>query len=516
MHHSSATRWRAWAVAATLLAIVARPIDASALPGVFAFESKAEARTTSTTVSPIEAPGASAEDVDRLPASTLIESRLRAGGALTWHLGHAWLQTLALQVQADLFAGPRWAEGVPDRLAADALLSADRSPWQLDQHLVRSLALEADGRWGRVAVGRQVSTWGLGLLAQSGDDEPYQFGLKRRGAVVDRAQIALLPAGFVGDGSMLAYLPLALVFAADDVVDDDLASARDGDSAQQVIAAALLRYPELEFGVYGVQRWQTDRLGLGLDVNVGDVYARWQHSFGKTKVMVATEWLMIRGTTTWFRTATSPSELNVAQHGGMVRLRVQHGDIGVQVDGGLASGDESPFDDTISNFKMAQDLRVGLVLFGEMWRRQSANIVANLGDPRYSSGAPAGADRFASNGSITGARWLSATVRAKVERLTFLAGVLAADAPTLFVDPHRTGLAGGKPTGPRGGAASHDLGWEFDAAVQYDQPLAGGISLRARLDLGVALPGEAFADPNGVASAAAGAAVGQLALRGRW
>ncbi len=505
---------RASAAAAVLAAL--GPTAALGLPGVFAFDARVEARSTQTSVSAIEAPGPAAGDADRLPSSSLLESRLRAGGALTWHLGNAWLQQLQLSVQADLFSGPRSAEGVPSRLDADALFAADRSPWALEQHLVRRFAVEADGRWGRVAVGRQVSTWGLGLLAQSGDDEPYQFGLKRRGAVVDRAQIALLPAGLVGDGSALGFLPLALVFAADDVVDDDLASKRAGDSAQQLIAAALLRYPELEFGAYGVRRWQTDSQKLGLEATVGDVYARWKHAFGKTRVQVATEWLMIRGTTTWFRTATSPDELNVAQHGGLVRVRVERGAFGLQLDGGLASGDDSPFDDTISNFKMARDLRVGLVLFGEMWRRQSANIVANLADPRYSGGAPAGADRFASNGSATGARWLSATLRAKVDRVTFLTGVLAADAPVPLVDPHRTGLAGGALTGPRGGAASRDLGWELDAAVQYDQPLGAGLSLRARLDLGVAFPGMAFAAADGSPSAAAGAAVGQLALRGHW
>ena len=445
---------------------------------------------------------------------------MRAGGFARWELGGVWLQALQLDLQADFFAAPLSVStgdagtGNAARLSADPLLTGTPDVFSVDATLLRQLAVEAEGRFFRLAAGRMVSRWGLGLLAQSGDDEPYQFGLKRKGAVVDRAQIALLPAGIPGDGSYLGILPLALVFAADRVVDDDLASRRAGDEAKQMIAAALLRGPNGELGAYGVRRWQTDAAGLGLNAWVADVYGSWKGKVRGLRVSAATEWLWIRGDTTWFRTSTSPSKLKVAQSGGLVRLRIEDGNLGVQMDAGYASGDDTPFDDTISNFKMARDMRVGLVLFGEMWRRQSAAIVANLADPRFTGQAPAGADRFASAGSATGALWTSQTIRARLGKLTLLGGILYATAPVPLVDPHRTGLNGGTPTGPRGGKASTDLGMEFDGAGVWDEPLGAGLTLRARIDFGFALPGLAFAGPNGEEAAAVGAAVGQLALRG--
>lgn len=294
---------------------------ATALPGVLAFGSDLDARLTSTSVSPVEAPGASPADPSRLPASSLQESRIRLGGVVTWHLGHAWLQAVAVALQADIFAGNRSSDGIGAALAADELLSADNDPFAKAQHQLRRFSLRAEGRFGRIEAGRMVSKWGLGVLAQDGSDESYQFGLKRRGAIVDRVQLALLPAGLFGDGSALAIVPLALIVAADSVVQDDLADRDRGDKASQLIAALLMRYPEIELGAYGVSRTQRDAAGLGLDVWVGDVYALWHRRFGKTRVQLATEWLTVRGTTTWFRTSTSGDSLKVDQVGGLVRAR---------------------------------------------------------------------------------------------------------------------------------------------------------------------------------------------------
>lgn len=520
------------AVASRRLALavgVLAAVPAAGLPAGLRVESKVEARVAGTQVSAVEAPGVAATDPQRLAADSLLESRLRAGGLLRWELGGVWLQALQLDLQADLFAAPvRYTaqDGSDDaaeaadrnlaRLRADHLLGADRGATAEGSLLLRQLAVSAEGRFFHVSAGRQVSRWGLGLLAQSGDDEPFQFGLKRRGAVVDRAQVALLPAGLPGDGSLLAVAPLALVFAADRVVEDDLATRAAGDDARQLVAAMVLRYPQLKVGAYGVRRWQRDERALGLNVWVGDAFAAWHGKVMGLRASLATEWLMIRGDTNYFRTPSSPARLDVEQAGGLLRLRLEGRDFGVQLDGGYASGDDRPFDEAITNFKLARDMRVGIVLFGELWRRQSANIVHNLGDVRYTGQAPAGAERFASGGSATGALWHAQTLRARVGNLTLLGGFLVAQGTTKLVDPHRTGLAGGSPKGPRGGAASDELGVEFDAAAQLDQPLPAGLALRARIDFGVAFPGAAFAGADGSAAAAVGAAIGQLALRGSW
>jgi len=473
-----------------------------------------------------------AADNTRLPGFTTMEQRLRAGGEIHWERRAAELNSVRLRVQVDAFNGPSQRKvGAVERkapqpggagldpdtaLAVDPIHKRDTGWNADDKHLLRRFDVEFATRWGRLLAGRTVSTWGLGLLAQGGQDEDLQFGFKRRGVIVDRVQATLIPAAIPGDGSWAAAFPIALVLAADHVVEDDLARAADGDDAENLIAALFVKHLQWEFGLYGVRRTQIDRRGLTINAWVSDIYGRAFERFGKWQVELAGEFLSITGDTTYFRTAYNPDKLKIDQFGGVLRLTVKRKTFAIRVEGGVASGDQDPFDDTVRNFKFAADYRVGLVLFSDVMRRATANTAANLTDPRFAGQPPAGYERLASGGAVTQAIYIHPVARVGPwHGLAAQVGWLFAQAPAPLVDPYFSSLKGGEAIGPNGGTASTDLGSEIDAAVWYELD-AGPVRAMARVDWGSATLGKAFADRDGKVGPDVSTVLGQLLVRGTW
>lgn len=439
----------------------------------------------------------------RLTPNDRGEHRLRLGGDIAFAQAKGFVRELAVQLEADL------------RQANDTTETPDG-------FLMRKAFAEATTLAGRFGAGRTVAQWGLGLVAQNGVDDPMQFGFKRGGGIVDRVQYAILPAAILQSGDPLNAFPLALAAAYDRVRLDDLARS-ESDVAHHWILALLYRGKDLQAGVYGVKRDQTDAAGLGLRVLIGDAYVNyglWTRT--GWRLSIAGEVAVISGTSTWLRTISQPDHLDVAQWGGVIRGEAAHKALKVRLEGGFASGDDRPFDGTLRNFQFASDYHVGLVLFSQYMRLQSRSTMANLGDPRFTNGAPAGVEHVDTHGAVTQAMYLHPVVRVEAHpRLAVLAGAVWAQAPVDVADPYQTYLAGGVPTGPRGAKKQRDLGLEFDTAVEWNQPLGlgpdgGGLALLARLDAGVLLPGHAFDAADGTAATAVAAAQAQLALRGSW
>ncbi len=483
-------------------------------PGLAA-KANLEDRLLTQSVSPVDVGRPLATDESRLNRAGVLEHRLRAGGELDWHARTGFLRHLGLAIQADVFAGPLWRNHTPALLEHDPLTGRSDDPLSADHHLLRRFAGTVTTTIGRLSVGRMVSTWGLGLLAQSGDHDDFQFGVKRGGTVVDRAQFATMPAAWGGD--LRTALPLFLVLAVDRVVQDDLADLANGDSASNMVAALLYKDRTTAAGVYAVRRNQEDERGLTIDATVADVFVAHGGKLGAWKVQAATEWLVIAGETTYFRTPTNPDLLNLLQYGGVVRLQADRKRFGGRLEVGLASGDDDPFDDTVGNLKFAADHRVGLVLFGEGLRRLTATGAANLADPRFTGSPPQGFERLATGGAVSQALYINPVVRFEpFTDLALLGGVLWARSPRPLIDPYQTGLAGGALRNQRGGKAGQDLGIEVDAAVRWKRPLGAGLALHLRLDAGVWLPGEAFDDAEGRPMAAVGAIGGQALLTGEW
>lgn len=515
------------ALAAAVTAVVSPPPPAVAPSTVSGWQLDADAdvqaRWTSAVIGESTVGRPLLTDPGLLPEWTRHEARVRAGGELTWKRPRGLPSQVQLNVQADLVNAPLQSGGsVGPKHADPAILlksdpiAAHSNAWDApNSQLLRQFSVEFAARWGRLLAGRTVSEWGLGLLAQDGKADPFDFGVRRQGTVVDRVQAVLIPAAIPGDGLWAAVIPVAFAVAADHVVFDDLADASQGDDATNTIAAVIVKHLHFEGGLYGVQRSQVDRRGLRIDATVGDVFVRWHDRFGRWDVEAAAEALIIRGDTTYFRTAANPDKLKLEQDGRVLRLTAKRKWLAIRLQAGQASGDQNPTDDTVRNLKFAADYRVGLVLFHEYMRRSTAASAANISDARFTGQPPAGYERLASGGAVTQAMYINPVVRVgPFVGFTLQAGLLLAQAPVPLVDPYFSNLHSA-PKGPGGGDATTDLGVEIDLGARYERKF-GPLTARAQVDWGTLTPGTAFADPSGDAPAKMTVLMGQLMLSGGW
>jgi hypothetical protein len=512
-------------------------------------ESSLDERWASTQVSSVQVGRPNADDDSRLDPSSHLEHRLRLGGSVALVKPGAWLTALRLEARAEVASNILSPDGFDPLLAADPYNPAGADLASADSNRIRALKLELTTRAGQLSVGRTINRWGLGLLAQPAQDEPYQFGLKRRGHAVDRIGYLGMPAAF-GGGDPRDAFPLFVALAVDRLAFDDLADRNNGDRGGQALAALLYRTDALTVGVYGVMRRQRDNDDLGIDAVGGDVFVASKVELGADWTLrFATEWVLLRGETTYFQTQGGVDALQIEQLGGAARVDLDHRMFGVRLEGGYASGDADPFDDRFGNFSASQDYRVGLVLFPEVIRRQTAVTAANLSDPRYTGTPPSGYERLATGGSWTNAIYLAPTLRfSPVDDLALLAGAVWATSPTDVMDAYQTNLDGGATTAWRGAQGKRGLGLELDAGIRYTlracrfadggcpeaadprdnqtprwmqkprpaQPWWAGLALRAQVDAGMLLPGEAFEDAGGEAMDRVTVVVGALSLQGGW
>ena len=197
------------------------------------------------------------------------------------------------------------------------------------------------------------------------------------------------------------------------------------------------------------------------------------------------------------RTVTAGSPLGagttrIASYGGAAALGVAHraedaggpfvqpgdpatfGDLVAQVELGYASGDADPYDGADRRFLLHPNHRVGLLLFDEVMRFQTARAATASRDPLLPDDARPvpGLDRLPSNGGVSGAQYVYPTFVYRPRHWVDLkAGVLIAQATADVVDPYRLSV-GGAPVNYRGGdARRRDLGVELDVGAETRIPL---------------------------------------------
>ncbi len=455
-------------------------------------------RFVADSASLVEASGPEPAEALRLTSPTEVEARSRVGGEGGWRSASGFLRAIKGEFELEIRSWDR-----PEPALRDG------------PTLLRRASVEATTLAGQFTFGRTQSTWGLGLLAQDGTEDPMQFGVRRGGSTVTRLGYALLPAALWQGGDPTHAFPLAVAVAYDWVARDDLA-AYPGDEANNAIAALLYRGPELQAGVYGVLRNQTDANNLPMQAQIVDGFLRWRrHNGPRNYLELAAEGVMVRGETGWMATPSQPGKKNVDQLGGVARVEFgQRRGSSFRLETGTASADSRPGNDTLRNFRMANDYRVGLVMFPVAQRLLSAQAAANLADLRYSAHAPAGLERVNTDGAVTQATYLHPVLRVEPgKNQAILLGALWASSPSDAADPFRSWLAGGEAVGPRGAVAKRNLGLELDAALESKARLAYWAELVLRLDAGVWFPGDVFDDASGRPMAAVGAWQGALQLR---
>ena len=371
-------------------------------------------------------------------------------------------------------------------------------------------------RWatGGARLGVQTSNFGLGMLANAGakDGEAGDFGIQHGGAVVARAAVLGRPLFSLG-GAWRAVEPLA---AFDLVVHDATADLLSGDRALQGILGLRFNVDDdHQFGITAIYRNQRrDNASpneRSTDAFVADLFARWTVlKTGDSSLTLSGELAAITGTTTNSR-SDNAEILAVRQLGLVGKVNYQRGRFGLLFDGGFASGDQNPYDATISNFRFDSNYKVGLVLFDQVLGYQTARSGWRAADPQLTGVPPEGIDLLPSAGAVTGAWYLFP--RAKYgfsEWFDVYGGPLFAFTTAQLTDPFNTRINGGTPVNYLGGKPGNYLGTELDLGLSVHGSPTSYLHISATLEGGVLLPGDAFKTASGANMGAVG--VGRLRI----
>jgi hypothetical protein len=380
---------------------------------------------------------------------------------------------------------------------------------------------------GIVRVGQQPSHWGMGILANDGDHPPL-FGDYRYGSIDERLLFATKPGGKDSAVTVLA--------AADIVYRDANARLTNGDRALQAVVASLYSHGENQIGVYGVYRHQTNdkTSGSGLFPYTDTIDAAVLDVAGKFAVPIpgneafafgAMEAAGVFGSTNALRTVQQlqeGSKTTLRAYGGAVQLGVVHrawegtaqdprdaatrapptayGDLVAQIELGYASGDADPYDGTERRFVFDPNHKVGLLLFDEVLRWQTARASSAAQDPLLQNGVrpTPGVDLLPTNGGIAGAEYVNPTfIFRPIPWLDLKGGMLIAQSTADVVDPYRLAVQGASVNYRGGDSKRHDLGVELDGGAEARLQLDYGMVATVGAQAGVLFPGSALANAAG-------------------
>jgi hypothetical protein len=482
---------------------------------------------------------ASASAIDRQPG--LVEQSLGQN-----HFVHHWLRltprmqirdTLELVAQLDLVTGLVVGERARDT-------SADQTPRDAYNGFanIQPRWLYAQYRlpFGIVRIGQQPNHWGMGILANDGD-HPTVFGDYRYGAISERVLFATKPGGKDSD--------FFLAIAGDLVFRDNTARLSRGQQAFQGVLAAFYERNQNTLGVFTTLRHQENDKTSGspifsytddLDAAAIDVHGRIVTPipgdpdgflFGQAEAAY------ILGSTNFIRSADQAAEnakTQIRSYGGAAAVGFVHrswstgfwkqndanakatslsylgkanargvpyGDIVAQLELGYASGDADPYDGTQRRFVFDPNHRIGLLLFDEIMRFQTARSATAATDPLLTNAnrPTPGVDLLPSNGGVFGAQYINPTVIVRPRHwLDVKAGMVVAQSTSDVVDPYRV-ATGGSYVNYRGGNPKRkDLGVELDAGIEGRFPLQYGLKALVGAQAGVLFPGSALENADGV------------------
>jgi hypothetical protein len=413
----------------------------------------------------------------------------------------------------------------------------------------RWLYVEWTSPVGLLRVGQQPSHWGMGLVANDGD-HPSLFGDYRYGNIVEQVLFATKPLGIDS--------PFVVALAGNLVYRDNVAILTNGDHAYQGIAAAFYEKGPDMLGVYGVFRDQTrqqqseadyfpytDTIHVGV-LDVAGRFARPLAAAGETayvfgNVEAATE----IGATDEQRTiyqlpgsAGAPPSTQwtkIQSYGGAAQLGVVlaqregpkpprevalrpdlYGKIVASVEVGYASGDANPDGTTNRRFVFDPNHKVGLLLFDEVMRWQTARASTAAQDPNLANASrpQPGSSLLPTNGGVYGAQYVYPTVVYRPRPwLDLKGGAVIAQTTADFVDPYRLAVQGAYVNYNGGDPKRHDLGLELDGGFEVRKELGPVLKLQLGAQAGVLFPGGALADANGVAMKTPWIAVGRVGLQ---
>jgi hypothetical protein len=441
---------------------------------------------------------------------------------------------LSIIGQADLtglLAGQTAHDTWPDQTPRDSLNGYDNVQ-------PRWLYLEWLTPVGLLRAGQQGAHWGMGLVANDGD-HPSLFGDYRYGNIVEQVLFATKP---LGEKS-----PFVVALAGNLVYRDNFAILTNGQQAWQGVLAAFYEDGPDMLGLYGVYRAQNQTASTVanssfdeyLNVGVVDVAGRFARPISlpdeRAYVFGAFEAAYEYGSTN-IEQNVNALNMDIRAYGGAASMGVVLADkeatataplhkgdrpdlwgrfVG-QIEAGYASGDANPFDGTEKRFLFDGNHKVGLLLFDEIMRWETARSAMSAQDPNLLGRPSAGATLLPSNGGVFGAQYLYPTAVYRPRPwLDLKAGAVVAQTTADLVDPYRTVKTGSFLNYQGGAPQHHDLGVELDGG--FETRIDVGESKRLRFQLGaqagVLFPGGALDDATGATLKTPWVAIGRLGLQ---
>ena len=329
---------------------------------------------------------------------------------------------IKLQATIDVFDNVLWGDN--ENLASTPLFAGDPSATQVDGALtdtiaVKRLWVEWTTAFGLVRLGRQPSNWGLGLLANDGNEFKNDFGDSYDGSSYDRIIFATRPISLVrGVAAILSGKPtpdtskdpliIAIGFdklvesssitfrkqltddesVADENADGDSFVRRSpiwlsdtGDDVWEAIFMVMFKRTDwqiknqvmdLTAGMYVVHRWQKETASK---VWIPDFYLDWK----LRGFFVKGEMYLISGKTQ----AIAPQwgkETTANIFGTAWRAGYENSAVTALFEIGHASGDDVLLQSENDVFKgraLHSDYNVGLILYEQMLAQRTADAFVN-------------------------------------------------------------------------------------------------------------------------------------------
>ena len=374
-----------------------------------------------------------------------------------------------------------------------------RTATSLEGAQLRKAFLEWRSEIGLFRLGQMGSQWGLGILANSGDDWGAEFDDQRGGDLVERFLYATQPFMLLGDSDFARAFVVGL--AGDLVYEDENASLIDGDIAWQGVISVSYRPPGYDLGVYIAYRNQTDDDGDTLEAVAYDISGGLKQKLGDFELRAQAEAVILTGTTNRARLEGAPEMLDIRSFGWAALLGFGYEDIGFDAsfEAGYASGDNNRSDGTVRSFSFDANHKIGMILFEDVLGRMSVRALDRVADPGLSGVPPKGFETIPTNGAVTNAWYINPILRYRpMRQLVVKGGLVWGVTDGDLVDPYNTAANGGYNASYRGATGGGgDLGVELDGAVEFEMPVADLMGFRVGVQGGVLFPGEAFDDAQG-------------------
>ncbi|NOZ01171.1 MAG: hypothetical protein GXP54_04700 [Deltaproteobacteria bacterium] len=433
---------------------------------------------------------------DRIPTEGFLTYRLRWSPSLVWKPDNKIVRKVAIMTEVDFLDGTIIAGDGRSVLKFADKSRIEQDAFKADNIRLREAYLGFGGPFFGVKVGRQLSHWGLGILANNGREVEGDFGYRNFGDVVERVLVSIKPLQFFTHEKWGQSFSINV---AGDYIERDVFSNRGkGDTAWQALASLHWQGQMGQAGFLYISRWQENDLGDKTRAHILDLFLNLTMKAGDVALGVAGEWSGVYGHTEMPRNMAYPDGVDISASAMTARASLTHKWFNVVLEVGRASGDQDAFDDTFHSFTMNPDYRVGLLLFPEAAKAVSAVTAFNMADPTYSGAPTRGFNGVVTNGGVTNAIYAFPRITGTFPHLDISLGVLVARAEVPLVDPFQAALLGGAAIGPRGGPATRDLGYEVDLAARTTWDLGGWVRLLAVVEYAYWRPGSAFADTTGL------------------